>query len=629
MLKKLITTAAVTLGIAILAACSGEEPASETNTNRDEPRREAPVAPPASTTAPEPTRPQRLDQLLTPAVTPGAARTATKVEPGTSTEQPEKRNGTAPGNVMAPTLPIAMPGLSTKEAPTIAELVPDDPETNDRVLLQDIYAQIDLEQFALDPNEPIPAAESGQYEHTRRDRELLSKMDYEETRDHPYLHLFPHLKNAIENEEHEGQTHRDFRHKNKNIIVNEDHEGEIHYHPAMEAGDSYHLSTYESKDRLRKIPSDTRSHLLYFIYNPWFDPVLEEFHREDRPRIKYANAERITPYWFGNNSTRGVLVETVAALLEEAKLPTVEPATIPGIPDKEDAPTDYRGDLIEGSLIEREWTLEESIRMPLPTTTGHSSAPYIQWEILHPQLPILKITAHAGQKLPLKPTEGDINRGGTAYSVSFVMSLQNRWTSFDEPDRRIIRFQENLQTAYSYMPGSETIHAAPSKKDGFLPPHVLDPDLPYPNYWDDTDYMQHRIIGPVVLTVHKSTVLQPGTYSRVPRTTHWEAPGYIPTDKQAQTGRWGGYLKFNPETRRLEWVDPETGEKKRHLEATRPGLPYIPHRYYYGTGYKNPNVGFPLPGHVMTTSATGPGTDIWREYKMEDWEEYDSSLGEP
>ena len=213
--------------------------------------------------------------------------------------------------------------------------------------------------------------------------------------------------------------------------------------------------------------------------------------------------------------------------------------------------------------------------------------------------------------------------------MSFVVSLQNRWTSFDEPYRWIIRFQEDLQTANREAAKLENTPSASNNRDGFFRPHLLDPDLPYPNYWDDTDYMQHRIIGPVVLTVHESPVLKPGTYSRVPRITHWKAPGYIVTDKQAQTRRWGGYRKFNLETRRWEWVDPVTGEKKTFLEATRPGLRYIPHRYYYETGVKNPNVGFPLPGHVITTSATGPGTDVWRKYKMEGWEEYDRSLGEP
>ena len=424
MLKKLITTAAVTLGITILAACSGEEPASEIRMKNDEPRRESAVAAPARTTAPEPTRPQRLDHLLTPTTAgPEAARTATTVEPEKNAEQRKKKNGIEPGSTPTPT---SIPGLPTREAPTIAELVPEDPETNDRVLLQDIYAQIDLEQFALDPNEPIPAVKSRGHRYTRTDRKLVSIMNYEETRDHPYLHLFPHLKNSIENEKHEGQTHYESLHKNKDIIVNENHEGKIHYHPTMEDGGRLYHRWVSSKDRLRKVPSDTRSHLLYFIYNPWFDPILEEFHRQIQSVHKYRNAEKITPYWFGNNSTRGVLVETVAALLEEAKTPTAEPATRPWIPDKEDAPIDrYSGSLVKGSLIERELTMEEYIRMPVHPkqekpdyTLQNHQAPEIQWEILHPQLPILKITAHASQHLPLKPQDYTKARARTNYSVS-------------------------------------------------------------------------------------------------------------------------------------------------------------------------------------------------------------------
>ena len=63
-----------------------------------------------------------------------------------------------------------------------------------------------------------------------------------------------------------------------------------------------------------------------------------------------------------------------------------------------------------------------------------------------------------------------------------MISLQNRWASFDDPNRWIIRFKDNLYRTK---------------------PWELDPELPYPNYWDDTGYMQHRIIGPVVLTVHE------------------------------------------------------------------------------------------------------------------------------
>ena len=39
-----------------------------------------------------------------------------------------------------------------------------------------------------------------------------------------------------------------------------------------------------------------------------------------------------------------------------------------------------------------------------------------------------------------------------------------------------------------------------------------------------------------------------------------------------------------------------------------------------------PNAGFPLPGHVMATPLFGPGTETWKEYGMESWEEYDRSL---
>ena len=168
MLKKLITTVAVILGITILAACSGEEPTSETGIKSDEPRPETTVAVPASTTAPEPTRPQRLDQLLTPAAAPDAAA----VEPATKTAPRETKNETAP-------TPTSIPGLTNVEGPTISDLVPEDPKTNDRVLLQDIYEQIDLEQFALDPNEPVPENTSPF---------TVSPVNYPEVSEHPYLH---------------------------------------------------------------------------------------------------------------------------------------------------------------------------------------------------------------------------------------------------------------------------------------------------------------------------------------------------------------------------------------------------------------------------------------------------------
>ena len=585
MLKKLITTVAVILGITILAACSGEEPTSETGIKSDEPRPETTVAVPASTTAPEPTRPQRLDQLLTPAAAPDAAA----VEPATKTAPRETKNETAP-------TPTSIPGLTNVEGPTISDLVPEDPKTNDRVLLQDIYGQIDLEQFALDPNEPIPEKTSPW---------TVSPVNYPETSKHPYIHLF-------------------------NEVID----------PASSRHD-------EKWKQFRDQPL-LKAHLMHFIHHPWFEPLypIHEILRD----IKPERQNEVTPYWFGSNSTRGILVETVAALIEEAQLPTVE-AHPRGwwLSDQAFTSNDPR-------LKSREWTIGEFIRTTVSTedpietrskcarvfneqnephddptipcwaisdSINRHATPQVEWEIIHPQLPILRITAHASQALPLQvlplpPQATDGSETGwdyiqrinkeTEYSVSFVISLQNRWTSFDDPNRWVTRFREDL-----------------------TPPNVIerlrgnlffliDERVPHPNQWDDTDYMQHRIIGPVVLTVHESPVLQPGTYSRIPRITHWEAPGYILTDKQIKTYKRGRQVDRSRK-------DPETGRSIVLQEGT-PAVRLNPIRYGHFASWI-PNAGFPLPGHVMTTSTSSPGTEGWKHYEMDQWEEYDKSLGEP
>ena len=595
MLKKLITTVTVTLGIAILTACSGGEPASETGIKSDEPRREAAVAAPTSTTAPEPTRPQRLDGLLTPTVTPEAAT----VEPGTKTAQRERKNGAEPGAMPTPT---SIPGLPIMKGPAIKDLVPEDPKTNDQVLLQDIYEQIDLEQFALDPNEPVPKNTSPW---------TVSPVNYPETSEHPYLHLF-----------------------NKAIDP-----------PPLGSRD-------ERWEQFRDQPT-LKAYLIHFIHHPWFEPMYPNYKRLQDINPEWQN--EVTPYWFGNNSTRGILVETVAALLEEAQLPTAEPYPrgwwLSNQAITNDAPR----------LKNREWTIGEFIRTtvstedPIETRQGslgpcarifneqnerhddtkftcpaitdsikRHTTPQVEWEIIHPQLPILRITAHASQTLPLqilpiRPQAKDGSETGwnytqrvnaeTEYSVSFVISLQNRWTSFDEPNRWVTRFREDL-----------TLPNVTERNRGNVF-FAIDERVPHPNQWDDTDYMQHRIIGPVVLTVHKSPVLQPGTYSRIPRITHWEAPGHILTDKQIKT-----YKRGRQVDRRTK--DPETGRSMVLREGT-PAVRLDPIRYYSTTTTRIPNAGFPLPGHVMTTSTSGPGTMFWKHYEMEQWDEYDKSLSEP
>ena len=553
---------AITMVIALFAACgSGDEPRNSTDAEMETSRTETGAT--ARTPEPMPTRPKRIDHLLTPTALPGAI----KEKPAKTGEPEAKQVGREPASNGAAK-------AVTGDPTTIAGLVPEDPRTNDRVLLQDIYAQIDLEQFALDPDQPILQQGS------RDERNL---MPYPMIHRHPYLHLFPELEIRVSKQEKE----------------------DIWYTPYGEYG---RFGTDWVKDI-----SGTRNGLIYFIYNPWFEPVFPEddkrtTHLNVGPSFSsYYENDGAGPYWFGNNSVRGVLAETVAELLEEAKLPSAEPAQALWFGEDRKGTTDLR------APERKKLTMEEFISTIISSEDGwscyehHSKCeimeephitPWVEWEILHPQLPILKITAHADQTLPLAPAglekipRDDVLREmrefrqiadmSTKYSVSFVISLQNRWASFDDPNRWIIRFKDDLEVYRSQ-------------------PWTLDPELPYPNHWDDTDYMQHRIIGPVVLTIHEYEtedgaipVLKPGNYSRVPSIAHWEAPGHILTDEQKRTIKKERFHVYeNPDRLTLKvWPDMAT-----------------------------PNAGFPLPGHVLTGPKQGPGTRAWKKYGMEgyDW----------
>ena len=537
---------AITLAIALFAACSsGDEPRNSTDAETETSRTETSAA--ARTPEPMPTRPKRIDHLLTPTALPGAI----KEKPAKTSEPEAKQAGGEPTSNGAEKAVTGNPK-------TIAELVPEDPRTNDQVLLQNIYAQIDLEQFALDPDQPIP------WQGSRDDAEpLRSLIPHPMIHRHPYLHLFPDL---------EAKVRRQGR------------ERDVEYSPHR-----------ESSHRFKDI-SGIRNGLIYFIYNPWFEPVFLDENERRTPDNSDNHHSLFTssnyyhngagPYWFGNNSVRGVLAETVAELLEEAKLSSTEPAQAPWFQKKLKRKIDFEAPEMQ------KLTMEEFISTTISSEDGWPCSseprsicdimeethitPWVEWEILHPQLPILKITAHADQVLPLAPAVLEKNSPddamSTKYSVSFVISLQNRWESFDDPNRWIIRFKDNFY---------------------YAKPWELDPKLPYPNYWDDTGYMQHRIIGPVVLTVHSSGVLETGNYSRAPSIAHWEAPGHILTDEQTRTfdlGKMGG-----PESDHLT------------LEVW-PNL-------------NTPNAGFPLPGHVLTGPKRGPGTKAWKKYGMEgyDW----------
>ena len=207
--------------------------------------------------------------------------------------------------------------------------------------------------------------------------------------------------------------------------------------------------------------------------------------------------------------------------------------------------------------------------------------------------------------------------GPTYFAVSFVVSFQNRWESFGDQNRWLIRFEDDLKydDNFNHRPFTtaqgaidEELHAAR-----------------FPDYWHGSDYMQHRLIGPVVVQVYESDVIEPGIYSINPRVTQWEAPGYIvPDDRQLMVK---GFVVRHP----------RDGEDLMVKIDTFAGLSALTDRYQPGMEWpaagiitdgrlslravpESPNPGYPLPGHVMTNAHTAPDTEVWERFMLDDHE---------
>ena len=347
-----------------------------------------------------------------------------------------------------------------------------------------------------------------------------------------------------------------------------------------------------------------------FVYHPWFEPIPQrDFNGSHEEGVKSAYAypyRNFGPHWFGNGSTRGVLSDAVARMLEDNKLPGAEPQ-----------PMWWRVNARDYGDVE--WNLADYLRTPVyqrerrPELEEDSfRVPTTYWELLHPELPILKITSHVATKLPLRvPGE---EPGITYFAVSFVISFQNRWESFGDPNRWLIRFEEDLKE-------HDLTHQTFCQDQGAIDEEMHEER--FPDYWHWSDYMQHQIIGPVVLQVYESDVIAPGVYSMMPKVSEWTAPGYVvPDDRQLMVR---GFVIRHPEEGReivpvVEtftgweavpvWGEPgEEGPEGGIITDGRLSLRAVP---------MSPNPGYPLPGHVMTNAYTAPGTEVWDRFRLDD-----------
>ena len=616
---------------------------------------------------------------------------------------PTRPNIPAPQSSTA-TQPSADPAAAPSTPGNTAS-PPPDAQFTDRVLLQDLYDNIDLDRFALPENYEIPRDYEGEPNKGWSSLDYASReIPYHDVKDHPYLHIFPGLYTSAKEHAEGTSSHRDyFTHHYRDV----DRRGSL---------------------TLRDPDYNLRMGISHFLHNPWF----EAFHGElflgesyGRPPQGDPPPYPPIPYHFGNNSTRGVLADTVTKLFEQALQPGIRPHAIhyPRDPGHGHTSSDLGGYLRTPMPPHAETTRlnRHSRRFPFSHIMPHTN-----WDILHPELPIVQVTSYATTVLPLSQEPPPLSQmtpeqiikrfnrypqtissldpiqkifwalanpaivereGGqpiqfanrqerlearmvvetwkehdrqviptlahlpenvrrkylrdlapevmdnllayphvlTHYAVSFVVSFQHRWESFTDPNRWLLRFQDDLMPRK--IPPNYTYEFTP--RLGSIDPDIHDL---FPYYWHTTDYMQHRIIGPVILNIYSSDVLEPSVYAMKPRIDHWEAPGPILTDDRQLFGR-GLISRTNVEDQNRPLItmplyipqkfhDTIISEEERrdiarsydHDDGTTSTTTYG--RLRLAPHPSSPNPGIPLPGHVLARPNTSPGTISWNSHNL-------------
>ena len=263
-----------------------------------------------------------------------------------------------------------------------------------------------------------------------------------------------------------------------------------------------------------------------------------------------------------------------------------------------------RGDPGRG-VIEYNWKLDEYLRTTVSRYTKDQKSiqfrpqdqkyeipggfhkyyitPHIEWEFVHPKLPIIRVTAQNSKVFPLT-LPGMENPGPTEYSVSFVISFQNRWDSLDDPNRWVKRFKETPwgdgRGYHNFLNGETPWDYTGIRYDetpGRMAPHRLHAA------------QDHRTGGPPNPRVSRT-----GTRNILSRPQH------------QQLGCAG--IHRNRPAGSSDHRDRKGTTSKKKLR-------------WYPTSTTWPQVGrptqtCPCQGHVITDAFTGPGTDIWNEHQM-------------
>ena len=325
MIEKLIKAGTTILAAAMLAACGGENaPETGKSVETGASGNATVAAAPTKTPETEPARAQRLDHLLpSPTTKPEAKTTKTTARATDAAETKAAGKPTPTGETESATAP-ASPRLN------ITDLVPEKP-TDQRP---------GAAAGHLRANRPGAVRTGPERAHSLRRASWIQPGIPDEVpggpRNTPTCTCFPELKHMASQREYD-----------------------ISYIPFMSV-DSDTFGRYVHFDLAGLHNGPT-----YFIYNPWFEQMQ---YKSPRNRItphfpsqrKFLGNQTIEPYWFGDNSTRGILAETVTKLLEEAKLPSAEPYPRDWWTQKESQSGKIYID--EDSFAPRDWTLDEYIR---------------------------------------------------------------------------------------------------------------------------------------------------------------------------------------------------------------------------------------------------------------------------
>ena len=172
-----------------------------------------------------------------------------------------------------------------------------------------------------------------------------------------------------------------------------------------------------------------------FLEYPFSTPFYEYQDSLTGLGLPYEFDKYVDTVTFGRNSTKHVLAEAIAQAMEPMIMDGVEPF-----------PIAYQSESPEDALIilERDdlaatQDLREYLNRSGAAYAAYFHQPISYWEFIHPTLPIVRVIVEGKSRMPFA-RPGEIP-GYVGYQVGFVMTFQNRWQSFDDPNRWLTRFR--------------------------------------------------------------------------------------------------------------------------------------------------------------------------------------------